>query len=173
MSSPLFTIRLLLGFFILGLAVSGLTAFPLVRELEVLAALVPAGEHAPGGMAWWILHVREGVRATDAAYPFIFYGTDWLAFGHLVIAAFFVAPMIDPVRHRATLYTGVWACAAVLAVAMVCGPIRGIPVYWRLIDCAFGVLGVIPLWIAIRLTKRLENGEGLRESRLASPRSVP
>ena len=99
--------------------------------------------------------MRDGLDATYAAYPFIAYGTDWLAFGHLIIALFFIGPMIDPVRNVFVLRAGLWACALVLPLALICGPIRGIPVFWRLIDCSFGVLGAPLLWYCLRLTRLL------------------
>jgi hypothetical protein len=34
--------------------------------------------------------------------------------------------------------------------------LRGIPFVWRLIDCRFGVFGVIPLLICLKHAKRLE-----------------
>ena len=34
------------------------------------------------------------------------------------------------------------------ALALIFGPIRGIPLFWRLIDCSFGLFGAIPLWLA-------------------------
>jgi hypothetical protein len=151
------TIRIWLALFMAGLVLSGITAFPLVHELDLLAAFIPASAPRPeGGLVWWILQVRDGLRAMDASYPFIAYGTDWLAFGHLVIAMFFVAPLLDPVRNIAVLYTGLAACVGVIPLALIAGPIRGIPLYWRLIDCSFGVLGLVPLLIVIRLIKRLE-----------------
>ena len=39
--------------------------------------------------------------------------------------------------------------------ALLCGPLRGIPFGWRLIDCSFGVLGAVPLLYCLRLTRRL------------------
>lgn len=39
------------------------------------------------------------------------------------------------------------ACAGIIPLALICGAIRGIPFYWRLIDCAFGVFGIIPLYL--------------------------
>jgi hypothetical protein len=51
---------------------------------------------------------------------------------------------------------GMIACVLVIPLAMICGELRGIPVHWRLIDCAFGVFGIVPLWIARRYVKRLE-----------------
>lgn len=158
------SIRIWLALFIVGLVLSGVTAFPLVHELDLLASWIPAGaSRAEGGLAWWILRVRDGLHAMDAAYPFLAYGTDWLAYGHLVIAMFFVAPFIDPVRNIAVLYTGLAACVGVLPLALICGPIREIPFYWRLIDCSFGILGLVPLLIVIRLVKRLEREEAGRE----------
>jgi hypothetical protein len=45
----------------------------------------------------------------------------------------------------------------------VCGAVRGIPFYWRLIDISFGVIGVIPLLLLRRDIRELERtvrGEG-------------
>lgn len=155
-------IRWLLVLFIAGLVLSGITAFPLLHELNLLASLLGVGDASSAaghsGLGWWILRVREGLAHTYAAYPFIAYGTDWLAFGHLVIALFFVGPWIDPVRNKWVLKVGLIACAGVIPLALICGPIREIPFYWRLIDCSFGVLGALPLWLALKLTRRLEVG---------------
>lgn len=146
-----------------ALVLSGVTAFPLVTELRLLCRFIGVpDETSPeghDGLAWWLLYVRQGLEQTHAAYPFIFYGTDWLAFAHLVIAVFFIGPWRDPVRNRWVLQSGLIACAGVIALALICGPIRGIPLYWRLIDCSFGVFGAIPLWVALRLTDRLAASE--------------
>ena len=37
------------------------------------------------------------------------------------------------------------ACAGVIPLALICGPIRGIPFGWSLIDMSFGVFGALPL----------------------------
>lgn len=152
-------IRWLLGFFIVGLVLSGVTAFPLLVEMDLLCGLLglapdaQAATHA--GLAHWILFVREGLAATYAKYPFVGYGTDWLAFGHIVIALFFIAPWREPGRHLDVLRTGMLACVLIIPLAMICGPIRGIPFYWRLIDCSFGIGGIVPLWLAMRAARRL------------------
>ena len=154
--------RVVLGAFILGLVVSGVTAFPLLHELEWLARLlgIPA-DAAPAslrGLAFWIGTVREGLRAIHASYPWLAYGTDWLAFGHLTIALFFLGPWREPIANAWVLKVGLVACAGVLPLALVCGAIRGIPFYWRLIDCSFGVFGAVPLLYCLRLTRALRSG---------------
>jgi hypothetical protein len=145
-------------FFIIGLVVSGVTAFPLLSELRLLVRLLGADSAVPnsGSLSSWILSVKNGLETTYAAYPWIAYGTDWLAFGHLVIAGFFVGPLIQPLSSRSVIWTGITACVAVIPLAMICGPLREIPFYWRLIDSSFGVVGIIPLIYCLRLLKRIE-----------------
>lgn len=151
--------RLVLVIFIGGLVLSGVTAFPLLHELELLARLlgIPA-DAAPGslsGLQFWIATVRDGLRAMHASYPWLAYGTDWLAFGHIIIALFFLGPLRDPVPNAWVLKIGLVACASVLPLALICGPLRGIPFYWRLIDCSFGLCGCLPLFYCLRLTNYL------------------
>lgn len=152
--------RWAIGLFIVGLILSGVTAFPLLTEMDWLVAwLSPGGalhDLAPAGLRQWILLVRDGLADTYAKYPWVGYGTDWLAFGHIVIALFFLQPWRDPVRNAWVLRIGLVACALVIPLALLAGPVRGIPLYWRLIDCSFGVLGAVPLWYALRCVRRME-----------------
>jgi len=145
-------IRFWLGAFIVGLALSGITAIPLTWELGILTRLI--GHHF-GGLSDWIFRVQDGLRETDARYPFMAYGTDWLAFGHLMIAVAFIGPYLDPIRNRWTITFSLIACVCVLPWAFVFGPLRGIPFFWRLIDCSFGVVGLLPLLLVRRDIDRL------------------
>ena len=153
-------IRVWLTVFIAGLVLSGVTAFPLVSEVRWLDALlhVPTlqsfAQHT--GLLGWVDHVNEGLTTTNSNYPFLAYGTDWLAFAHLVIAAAFVGAWRDPVRNRWLISFGLIACAGVIPLAMIAGASRGIPLGWRLIDCSFGVFGSIPLLICRRRILLLE-----------------
>jgi hypothetical protein len=149
-------VRYLTVGFIVGLVLSGVTAFPLPQEVALLARWmgIPDGAH-PGGLAGWIATVRDGLKATEAAYPFLFYGTDWLAFGHLVIAVAFIGVLKNPVRNVWVVQWGMIACAAVIPLALICGPIRGIPFYWQMIDCSFGVVGFVPLAVCYLAIGRL------------------
>lgn len=104
----------------------------------------------------WIERVNEGLNTTNARFPFMAYGTDWLAFAHLVIAIAFMRPYIDPVRNKWVISFGLISCAAVVPLALIAGQIRGIPIGWRLIDCSFGVFGSAPLLLCRRSLFKLE-----------------
>ena len=62
---------------------------------------------------------------------------DWLAFGHIVIAVAFLGAWRDPVGNRWLFDFGLIACVLVIPWALVFGALRGIPWWWRLIDCSF------------------------------------
>ncbi|GCD34410.1 hypothetical protein OEIGOIKO_02140 [Streptomyces chrestomyceticus JCM 4735] len=68
----------------------------------------------------------------------------------------FYGPFRDPVRNIWVVDFGIIACAGIIPLALVCGPIRGIPFYWQLLDMSFGVFGVIPLLVVRRMIKCLE-----------------
>ncbi len=138
-----------------GLLISGVTAFPLLYEVEILHGWLGQSS-CPTPIKAWLGTVHEGLHATHRAYPFLAYGTDWLAFGHIVIALFFIGPFLDPMRNLAVIRAGQIACLLVIPTALICGEIRGIPRWWRAIDSAFGVFGFVPLWFAARLVGRLE-----------------
>jgi hypothetical protein len=140
-------IRLLTGFFILGLFLSGVTAIPLQSEVDCLA------KHFDSE---WLSRIHAALGQTQAQYPFLFYGTDWLAFGHFVIAIAFIGALRDPVRNRWLFDFGLIACALVIPYALVFGSVRGIPFWWRLIDCSFGIFGAIPLWFCRKWACELE-----------------
>jgi hypothetical protein len=155
-STLLKRIRILLSIFIAGLVVSGATAVPLEAELKLLAQVAGIDDNAEhSGLAAWVLKVRDALVATNARYPFIAYGTDWLAFAHVVIAVAFIGPWRDPVRNVWVVEFGMIACALVVPFALAMGSVREIPLGWRLIDCSFGFFGIIPLWFCRGLIKQL------------------
>ena len=152
------SIRIWLTVVILGLILSGITAFPLQRELHLLVHITTQLNlplHAPA-LNTWLVRVSDALTDTDTRYPFLAYGTDWLAFAHLVIAVAFVGPWRDPVRNKWIITWGLIACASVPLLALIAGPIRGIPLYWRFIDCSFGLICCLPLLAIRRLIAQLE-----------------
>jgi len=156
-------IRILLGLFVFCLVASGLTAFPLVWETQLLAAWFGEGSRTAAvfpGLAFWLSHVHEVLAASYGSYPFLAYGTDWLAFAHLVIAVAFLGPIKDPVKNIWVVEFGMIACVLVIPLALICGPIRGIPWFWRMIDCSFGVFGLALLATIRNMILRVLPAEG-------------
>jgi hypothetical protein len=153
-------IRIWLILFVAALVVSGLTAFPLESETRLLSVLLRQSwspvPHLLPGLADWIDRVSHALTVTYARYPFIAYGTDWLAFAHLAIAVAFIGPLRDPVRNIWVVQFGMIPCAGIIPLALIAGAIRHIPVGWQLIDMSFGVIGIIPLAIVYRLIRQLE-----------------
>jgi hypothetical protein len=144
-------IRILLWVFIFGVVISGMTAIPLETELGILTQW----SGSASGTVKWFLKIRDALVETNAKYPFIAYGTDWLAFAHFVIAIAFIGPLRDPVKNIWVIEFGMIACVLVIPFALVMGGIREIPFGWRLIDCSFGAFGIIPLWFCRRLIMQL------------------
>ena len=152
-------IRALLLFFMLGLCLSGLSAIPLEWETGLAVAWIGPGTQLGSfwpAMAQWMALVREGVLATARTYPFILYGTDWLAFAHLIIAVAFIGPLRDPVKNIWVIEFGMLACVLTFPWIVIFVGIRQVPGFWILVDMAFGTIGFLPLWLAHKYTRRLE-----------------
>ncbi len=149
-------IRNLIIFFMIALILSGVTAFPIETELAVLNQNISS---FPDYFQTWINEVYLAVRSTNENFPFLSYGTDWLAFAHLVIAVVFIGPLKDPVRNIWVIQFGMISCLMVFPLALIAGPIRGIPFYWQLIDCSFGVIGLVLLYWCHRNILKLERIE--------------
>jgi hypothetical protein len=130
--------RLLVAFFIVALAISGITAFPVYSELKWLQQTSLMNNNS--FLASWLNKVFEGVRSAQTNYPFLFYGFDWLAFAHLVIAALFYGVYKNPVRNKFIIDWGIFCCIGIIPLAFICGSIRGIPLLHILVDCSFGII---------------------------------
>lgn len=161
-----FRIRLLTVFFIVALLVSGITAFPIEWGLEkIIFPILNLDIHAIGDsynlLGSWLFRVYEGVHVVNELYPFMAYGTDWLAFAHIVIALVFVGVYYKPIRNVWIVYWAMIACVLVIPTAFICGYIREIPFFWILVDCSFGVFGIIPLWILKRYITDLASVSGI------------
>lgn len=144
-----------LKFFIATLFISGLTAIPVEQELTFIISHFPFD----GSIKGWLQQVLIGIQHTAKDYPFLFYGYDWLAFAHFVLAILFIGPLRDPVKNKWVIEFGVIACILIIPFALVAGHFRGMPFWWRIIDCSFGVVGIIPLSIVLNKIKLLENSQ--------------
>jgi hypothetical protein len=153
-------IRFLLIFFMSALVLSGLTAIPLQWELKVMMPLVKLGSQWDimiPALAQWIEKINQGVQNGYGQYPFLAYGTDWLAFGHIAIAIAFIGPLRDPVRNIWVVEFGMIACALIVPWTLIFGAIRDIPFFWQFIDMSFGIFGIIPLWVVYRDILRISD----------------
>lgn len=146
-------IRIWIILFIIALILSGVTAFALETELAWLNSLF---ENKTGGLSVWLQKVYTALHQTNLNYPFLAYSYDWLAFAHIVIAVAFIGPLKDPVRNKWIIHFGMIACGMIFPLAFIAGHIRKIPFYWQLIDCSFGVIGIVPLYICHKKIELLE-----------------
>jgi len=147
------TIKRLLLLFIVALFISGLTAIPVDAQLSFLLNHIAK----PTALYTWIEKVLLAYREVNLAHPFLFYGHDWLAFAHFVLAILFIGPYRDPVKNIWIIQFGLIACVLVIPFAFIAGHFRGIPIGWRLIDCSFGVFGFALLYVIYTRIKTLIN----------------
>ena len=146
-------IRLVIGFMVFAIVISGITAFPVETELEWLL------HHPyliPGFAEEWLQNVHAALKETNQKYPMLAYGFDWLAFAHIVIAMAFIGPYRDPIKNEWVIDWAMLARLAVFPLAFIAGPIRQIPIFHIIIDCAFGFFGLIPLYICKRWIQQLK-----------------
>lgn len=150
--------RVMLAIVAGGLFISGATIFPALPELRLFVRLVwgagPPGD--PGSLHAWVLGCIEAIARTSRDAPCLFYAGDWLAFAHIMLAVLFLGAARDPARNVWVVRFGLLCCLGILPVAWICGPLRGIPPAWRLIDTAFAPLAAAPLLRALVLIRRIE-----------------
>ena len=147
------TIKIHLTGFMSLLILSGVTAFPIQTEINYL---FKNKNVFPQFMIDWIDKLYSIIHQTP---DIMFYGTDWLAFAHIIIALFFIPVFIDPVKHKVNIIIGMIACLLVFPLAFICGPIRGIPFFHQLIDCSFGVIGIIYLYFILNKINHLKENK--------------
>jgi len=148
-------IRQCLAFFMTMLIVSGITAMPAERELSFAVRIVDADSL----MGSWLNEISYAIKNTSREYPYLFYGYDWLAFAHFIIAIAFVGPYQDPVKNKWVIEFGSIACMLTIPFALIAGYFRGIPFCWRLVDCSFGIIGLVPLGICYNKINAIENSQ--------------
>ena len=145
-------IRLMIIFFMIALIVSGATAMPAETGLHWLMQFK---EQLPSMLGNWLQTCYLALVETNSKYPFLAYGYDWLAFAHFVTALSFIGPLKDPVKNRWIIDWQIICCIAVLPLALIAGPVRQIPIFHILIECSFGIIGIIPLLITRNWIKKL------------------
>ncbi len=152
MNKQLKNIKIRTALFMIGLFVSGLTCFPLKLEMSIANTFFAAWAITP---PTFIQNVLVGISETMANHQFLFYGTDWLGFAHVLYAILFYGVYKDPVKNIWVTQFGIIACISIFPLAFIMGSIRGIPFWWQLVDCSFGVIGLIVMVPVYRMTKNL------------------
>ena len=161
-ASLLTRIRLLLALLIVGLLLIGIASFPLVRESRAMLDLLARSAHFGAGspLFEWILRVHLALAAAAISAPFLAYRTDALALAYLLFAILFFGPYRDPVRNQWVINFGLIACAGILLLAFIAGPLRGIPMFWRFVNAAFALACALPLLLCrhyLNLLKHLDS----------------
>jgi hypothetical protein len=139
-------------FFMIMMVLSGITAIP--AEWELSFAVKFFDESSLVGN--WLNDLYIAVKNTNKNYPYLFYGYDWLAFAHVVLAIVFIGPYKDLIKNKWVIEFGAIACLLIIPFALIAGYFRGIPIWWRLIDCSFGIFGIIPLSICYNKINQME-----------------
>ena len=76
-------ITYLMWFFMVSLAVSGITAIPARSGILLLLDIVPSSHT---GVYDFLLYIKQALFTSN---DILFYGYDWLAFAHIIIAILF------------------------------------------------------------------------------------
>lgn len=140
-------------FFMTALIICGITASPAETEL---AWLLNHPQLIPSFAEKFIQNTYDALHETNEKYPYLAYGYDWLAFAHVVIAMAFIGPLRNPTKNVWVIEWAMLCCIAIFPLALIAGPIRDIPFYWTLIDCSFGILGIVPLYFCRKWILLLE-----------------
>ena len=74
----------------------------------------------------------------------------------LVLFGFEQGVLRDPVKNIWVIEFGMICCVLVIPLALIAGPIREIPFWWRVIDCSFAV-AIVPLYFGRKWVLELEN----------------
>jgi hypothetical protein len=152
MNKQLKNIKIRTALFMIGLFLSGLTCFPLELEMSIASTFFAAWAITPPP---FVQQVMTGIAETMANHTFLFYGTDWLGFAHVLYAILFYGVYKDPVKNIWVTQFGLVACVAIFPLAFIMGPIRGIPLWWQLVDSSFGIIGLIVMVPVYQMTKKL------------------
>lgn len=121
-----------------GLVIAGATAFFIPWGVDLIVTHSPLPKWI--NQTAWLNYVLNGVIQIDKSFDFIWYGTDWMAFAHLLFAILFYGLYKDPIRNKWLVSFGLIACVAIAPIAIGFGHLRGIPLIWQFLDMAFGVI---------------------------------
>jgi hypothetical protein len=132
---------------------SGLMAIPIDQQ----AALFIQHYGHSSSVAGVICHLLDvystvKVRHTDLSFG---YGYDWLAVSHVFLGLLFMGIDMRFVRHMKIFEVGFFAYMVIIVVAIIQGIIKGMPVWWQVVNYAFGLAGFLLLWSYYHVSKKM------------------
>lgn len=148
-------IRFLLWVFITALFLTGISAVPLEWGSEMLLSVLDF-INIKGQLLVFAQEVHRGIIFNNDNYSFIAYGTDWLAFGHVMFAILFYGPVQNPFKNKWIIIFGMIASVLIIPTAFIMGHFRGIPLLWRMLDSSFGVIGFAVLYFVLKKMQEID-----------------
>ena len=150
---------MLLTLFIIALLLAALTAWFLIPAASIARRLLGEGTLAGSclpSLARWAALIEEALGETKEKHPFMFYGTDWVGFAHLVMAIACLGAARDPVRNMWVLQFGMVGCSLMIPMTLITGIARGLPWFWQLFDCIIGAAGAVLFLTCYRYARQME-----------------
>lgn len=127
--------------FMTGLFLSWPTAVPGNAQVGLAVKSL-----APGAtLRAWLHTVLLAYRQAAGKHPFFFFGYNWLAFAHLVLALLFLGLYQNPVKNIWDIQFGMIACGLVIPFAFPAGHFRAFrfsggcltaPMVWLAAGCS-------------------------------------
>ncbi|MHC4645740.1 MAG: hypothetical protein ACYTBJ_09555 [Planctomycetota bacterium] len=152
-------VKLLLALFIIALLLAALTALFLIPAVSILEGFLGEGTllgRSLPSVTQWIALVQKALAETKEQYPFMFYGTDWVGFAHLVMVIACLGPLRDPVRNIWVLQFGMIGCSLMIPMTLLTGVARHLPWFWQLFDCVIGGTGAVLFLMCYRYARQME-----------------
>ena len=128
-------------------------------EIETLAKYVGHDtfmEELCPSISAWVEHLNLAVSETYSSYPVFAYLMDWWCYLWVVFLIFLLGAIKDPVKNVWVVQVFMVACCLGFILPFIVGPIRDIPVFWRLFDSSCGLIGLLFLLLPYRLIRKLE-----------------
>jgi chromate transport protein ChrA len=152
-------LRVLLTLFIVLLLLAALTAWFLIPALSIFQRLVGEGTFIGSSfpsVAHWVTLIQKALVETKEKYPFMFYGTDWVGFAHLVMIIACIGPLRNPIKNIWVLQFSMIGCILMIPMTLITGIARGLPWFWHLFDCVIAATGAILFLMCWRYARQME-----------------
>ena len=143
------------------IAITVLSGIATIFPVTISGWLLENSSNFPAFMSAWIEKVYAGLSETEKSAAFIFYGLDWLAFSHFLMAGLFFGAIRNPVRNKFIVEWALCGCMLALPVIWIAGVVRTVPVFHLLVDTVFAFAGI---FVFLVIQKKITRIESLKEA---------